>query len=246
MAIQPLAPPLGPLLGASFDRAFTIMTRNWMLLAGVVFVALVAGAVNYLAAAALVFCFLIYWYFTSLANTVRLANPAYRMTAGTAMRLLGLSIVYGLAVDLGLLLLIVPGIYIANKWSLAPLILAKEDADMSTAMSRSWAVTDQFFWPTLGFNILAALAMFAVVIVGYVLAVGVGAGLFAVSSAGQAPAAYAPGSATLGGMFGVVIALVYCIYVMVLAYTYQAKDVALLNWYDGLKGALARVTLPPG
>lgn len=223
------------------------MARGWRLFVGVVVVALVAGAVNFLLAVFLVICFLIYWYFASLANTVRLANPAYRMTAGTAMRLLGLSIVYGVAVDLGLLLLIVPGIYIANKWSLAPLILAKEDADMSTAMSRSWAVTDQFFWPTLGFNILAALAMVAVAIVGYVIAIGVGASVFAVSGAGHGPAAMgASGSLAMGGIFGMGIALAYCIYLMALAYTYQAKDVALLNWYDGLKGALARATLPPG
>jgi len=239
MAIQPLAPPLGPLLGASFDRAFSIMARSWMLLLGVLVVALAAGAANVWIALFLLFCFLVYWYFVSLANTVRLASPAYRMTAGTALRVVGLLIVYGLAVEIGFLLLIVPGVYIFNKWSLAPLILAKEDVDMSTAMRRSWAVTDRFFWPTLGFNVLAVFAVSAVGIAGYIIAAAVGAGVFALSGARHGPAAIAD-PASIGGIFGLGVALAYSIYMMALAYTYQAKDVAMLNWYDGLKAALAR------
>ncbi len=237
MAMLPAAPAFGPLLGSSFDRAFGLVTRSMILWGVVVVAALVLGAISFMSSLLVIGCFLAYWGFASLANTVREIDPSYRMDAGVVLSLIGLGIVIGLAVDIGLFLLIVPGIYIANKWSLAPLILVKERCGISDALTRSWNVTDRFFWPTLGFNILAGLAVFAVIAVGYAIFAGImGALIF--SRVGTGTAALTEPEPSFGGLFGVAIALGYCIYAFAIAYTYQAKDLAMLYWYDGLRRAL--------
>ena len=239
MAIQ--APAFGPLLGASFDRAVTLTVRSGILWGIAALATVVLGSISFLNAFWILSCVLVYWFFASLANTVRLVNPSYRMTASTVFSLIGLGFVMGIAIDIGLILLIVPGIYIANRWSLAPLILAKDQCGITESMARSWAITEAFFWPTLGFNILSGLALWAVGIAGYlVFAAVLGAVIFARTGSGTA--ALTQNTGDFGGLFGAMIALAYCVYAFAIAYTYQAKDVALLNWYVGLQGALGTTT----
>ena len=233
MAVVPSAlPAMGPLIGASFDRAFSIMAARWKVFAVFAGVAVVVGAFDVGAGGFVAICFTVYWYYASLANAVRLTNPHYAMTSEHVLRLIGLNIVYGIAVEIGLLLLIVPGIYIANKWSLSSLIAVKEDAGVTDAMRRSWHLTDPFFWPTLGFNILSGLAVAAVAFVGYFMMLFVFVSLFGFQH-GQPPDLSA-----LGGPAGMAATLGVLVYCFALAYTYQAKDIALLNWYNGLRSAI--------
>jgi len=52
-----------------------------------------------------------------------------------------LGILSGLAIALGFLLLIVPGIYLYARWSMANAILLSEDCGAGQAMQRSWAAS---------------------------------------------------------------------------------------------------------
>ncbi|HXW76547.1 MAG TPA: hypothetical protein VEJ20_03980, partial [Candidatus Eremiobacteraceae bacterium] len=167
MAVSsPALPPMGAVLGAAFDRALTIVVGSWRLFLIVAVLALLGGFVNIAISAIILGTFLTYFYFASLANAIRLDIPGYAMTGAVVARLILFGIVYGLAVDIGLILFIVPGIYVATKWSLAPIIIAKEDASLGDALAKSWALTEFCFWQTLGFQILAGLGVFAVTIVG--------------------------------------------------------------------------------
>lgn len=239
MAMQPQAPPFGPLIGASFDRAFTLTARSWIVFLVTAVLIVVAGLVNVLLAGIILACFVTYWYFASIANTIRLSDPGYRMTGDLVLRLIGLSILYGIIVEIGFFLLIIPGIYFANKLSLAPIILAKEDCGITAALGRSWELTNPFFWPTLWFNILAAFAVAAVSIVGYAIGIAIMGAVMAPIMAGVHAGIQPPQNPfDFGGLLGAGLALAYCIYGYAIAYTYQAKDVALYNWYDGLRRAL--------
>lgn len=71
----------------------------------------------------------------------------------------GMSIVIGLATVAGLLLLIVPGLYLSVRWSAAYGFALISDEKTSDALGQSWRATEEHFWPialalllpTLGF-----------------------------------------------------------------------------------------------
>jgi len=239
MAATPLAlPPMGPLLGMSFDRGLGITLRAWRPFAIIGVIAILSGFVSLFIGFFIVIAFSTYWYFASLANAVRLDRPDYKMTGATVARLILFGIVYGIVVELGVILLIVPGIYIATKWSLAPAIITKEDASLGDALARSWSLTEATFWPTLGFQILASLAVMAVTyagaLVGYIVAAAIFVAMFHTMQA-QLPAQ--PSPVGYGGVLGAAIDLYMVIYIFAIAYTYQARDVAVIKWYDGVSAA---------
>jgi uncharacterized protein UPF0259 len=228
----PALPAMGPLVGSSFDRALTVMAREWRGLAIVAVVAIGSSAINFAIGECIGIGLLVYWYYHSLANAVRLVDPAFAMKAEHVLRLIGINFVYGICVEVGFLLLIVPGIYVANKWSLSSLIAVRENTGAFDALSRSWAVTDAFFWPTLGFNILSGLGVLGVGIVGYLIMVFVWVALLGgdMRTAGDVW--------TGGGIRGMALAAGVFVYILAIAYTYQAKDIAMLNWYNALRRAL--------
>lgn len=57
----------------------------------------------------------------------------------------GVGLLFGLGVGLGVLLLILPGIYLAARWYLAVPILLAEDMGVSEALSASWDRTEQYW-----------------------------------------------------------------------------------------------------
>ena len=239
MAATPLVlPPMGPLVGMSFDRGLGLTLRAWKLFAIIAVIAILTGLINLFIGFFIVIAFSVYWYFASLANAVRMDRPDYKMTAAAVGRLILFGIVYGIAVELGTILFIVPGIYIATKWSLAPAIIVKEDASLGDALARSWALTDPTFWPTLGFQILASLAVLAVTyagaLIGYIVAAAIFVAMFHTMQA-QLPAQASP--VGYGGGLGAAIDLYMVIYVFAISYTYQARDVSIIKWYDGITQA---------
>lgn len=81
--------------------------------------------------------------------------------------LLGLNIVTGLAILLGLVILIIPGIYLLVRWSAAVPALIAEEASISESLDRSAETVDGRFW-----HILAALLVtWAFCILGVLVAV---------------------------------------------------------------------------
>jgi hypothetical protein len=63
-----------------------------------------------------------------------------------------------LGIALGLLLLIVPGIYVAVRWYFVPQSVVVENARGAAALTASGATVQGFWWRTLGIVVLANLA----------------------------------------------------------------------------------------
>ncbi len=86
----------------------------------------------------------------------------------TFWRYLGVSILMPLTVLAGLLLLIVPGIIWAVRFSFSPLIVVDTKTGPVKAMRESWAITKGNFWTLLGFWLviglinIAGLAVFGI------------------------------------------------------------------------------------
>ena len=92
-----------------------------------------------------------------------------------------IEIVYGLAIGFGLLLCIIPGIFLAVRWIFAPLIAATEGTDFVESFRRSWQATSGNFWNlfllglvAIGIAILGLCAccvgvLFADVIINFML-----------------------------------------------------------------------------
>lgn len=90
--------------------------------------------------------------------------------------LLGLLLLTGAATLLGFLLLIVPGVILLVRWSIAVPILLGERATVGAAMRQSWERTGGRFWPIFG--------VFAIYIVVLLIASTVAVLLFAGDIAG--------------------------------------------------------------
>lgn len=226
--VAPL-PGVGPLLGAAFDKAVVLFAARWRLLVAVSIAALLGGFLNIFVGFAVLWLFSIYWVFASFANTIRLHAADYRMGAADVARLIAIGIIYGIAVEIGFFLLIVPGVYLAVKWSLAQLICVVERCGVFEAFERSADITTGIFWQTLWFNIAAGFAVAAVAFAGYVIGVGT-FGLLSVWWSNKVHPEQFGG----GGALGVVMTLLFAIYVLAICFSYQAKDVALLYWYEAL------------
>lgn len=83
----------------------------------------------------------------------------------------GLGLVANLAILIGMVLLIVPGLILAVRWFVAVPALIGEDLGVFAALGASWEETKGRFWPILG----AILVIF----VPLVIAVGLGAAFVA-------------------------------------------------------------------
>lgn len=83
---------------------------------------------------------------------VALASPRRWRIAS----LFGISLLVGLGITFGLLLLILPGLFFAGRWYLAAPILFGEDLSVSEAMSESWDRTEQYW---LSITIIAIVAL---------------------------------------------------------------------------------------
>ncbi len=114
----------------------------------------------------------------------------------------GLSFLMGLGILPGLILLIVPGLYVMARWSAALPALVDGTPGVINAMRQSWAITRDGVWP-----IVAMLAvLFIMLIIGAMIATFVGA-LFS----GDPEQMTLPGALLLGG-----VASVFSIYYSVL------------------------------
>lgn len=63
-------------------------------------------------------------------------------------------ILYGLVVLLGLVLLIIPGIYLAIRFAFVPIILIDKEIGIKEAFRRSTEITKGYKWKILGFFII--------------------------------------------------------------------------------------------
>ncbi len=158
------------------------------------------------------------------ASTVFIVSESYLghgLSAGRALeraapyigRLLMLSLLTGLVVGIGFLLLLVPGILLVAGLILGPPVLVLEGSAAATdAMARSWALSRGSRGRILGLLITMVLLVYVPVI-----ALGTVAGLFFGVSGAVPPAADSPSTglailiASVGGVVQILLyPMVYC------------------------------------
>lgn len=71
--------------------------------------------------------------------------------------LVGLAIVIGVGVVAGTFLLIIPGIYLFVKWSVALPSLVFANTSVGGALNRSWELTSENWWKCLGYLVVVGL-----------------------------------------------------------------------------------------
>jgi hypothetical protein len=81
-------------------------------------------------------------------------------------------IVMSIGIGLGLVLLVIPGIFLAVKWSMTFPALVAERAGAFAAMGRSWDLTRGHWWRTFGALIVVVLISF---VLAFAILVGLGA-----------------------------------------------------------------------
>jgi hypothetical protein len=89
-------------------------------------------------------------YEISLATLVHCDLLDHRSGRRRLWALLGLNFLSGIGIFLGLILLIVPGIYLFVRWSAAVPALIAEEAGISESLSRSAEAVEGRFWHVLG------------------------------------------------------------------------------------------------
>ena len=94
----------------------------------------------------------------TLGDTVRAAQPFVGRVAVA-------SIMAGIAIGIGLVLLIAPGLYILTIWCLIVPVIVLENAAISSSFGRSRELVRGFEWQVLGTILLAFLLQIAVNIV---------------------------------------------------------------------------------
>src|SRR3954454_5036252 len=86
--------------------------------------------------------------------------------------LLGLAIVAGIAIAIGFVLLIIPGLILLTIWAVAAPVMVIEHPGVFTALGRSRDLVRGYGWPVFGTIVLAALIDLAVNIVAGLVASG--------------------------------------------------------------------------
>lgn len=78
-------------------------------------------------------------------------------SVGHVFKILGLLLLYGLMVTLGLILFVIPGIYLAVKLQLALYYAIDTDTGIIDCFKKSYAATTGNFWRILAVDVIAAL-----------------------------------------------------------------------------------------
>jgi hypothetical protein len=99
----------------------------------------------------------------SMGETLRAAQPAVGRVAIT-------SIVAGFAIGIGLILILVPGLYLLTIWAVIVPVIVLEGAGMGAAFSRSQELVKGYFWQVFGTLILVFIMLIAVgLVIGLIL-----------------------------------------------------------------------------
>jgi hypothetical protein len=104
----------------------------------------------------------------AVARTVR---PDFVMTVGRVFGIIGVLIALGVVVDIGLILLIVPGVYMLVKWSQT--VWAYVLREGKNPFGESFEITKGHFWHTLGFAVLLGIAILVPLAVVFLLAAAI-------------------------------------------------------------------------
>lgn len=109
---------------------------------------------------------------TVVAARSRMAEPVRFLPAlGQAMRhwpaMVGATILFNIGVTLGLVALVIPGVYLALRWALIYPSIVLDDAGVNHSFSRSTWLSQGYRWQILGFAVLGLLAVSALTMLLY-------------------------------------------------------------------------------
>ncbi|MGC1380497.1 MAG: hypothetical protein WA814_05685 [Candidatus Baltobacteraceae bacterium] len=107
--------------------------------------------------------------FFAIPAVARTVQPEFRMTFIRLLAIIGIGFVIGLATELGLFLLIAPGIWIGIK--LSQTVWCYLLSEGKSPFEESWQITTGHFWETFGFNILIGLIVGIIVVALFLLPV---------------------------------------------------------------------------
>lgn len=109
-----------------------------------------------------------------MLTTKALDRLNLRESSGRVIAFWGINLLSNLGIILGFVLLIIPGLFLAARWTAANAALLAEDEGVTSALGRSWAMTAPSTWPIVG----ALLVLFVpACVVGF----GIGIALYAIS-----------------------------------------------------------------
>ena len=84
-------------------------------------------------------------------------GAASRFALSRILTLVAIGIIAGLAIALGLVLLVIPGIWLAVSVAMVPHVVALEDRSVIASLTRSIRLVRGRWWPTLGYLLLVGL-----------------------------------------------------------------------------------------
>ncbi|MBV9279565.1 MAG: hypothetical protein JOZ41_05750, partial [Chloroflexi bacterium] len=102
-----------------------------------------------------------------LGQAITIGEVFSRLGGRTFGLLLAASLAFALAVLLGTVLLVVPGIFLLVRFLFATQVIVLERADLNTAFRRSWALVEGSWWRVFGLFLLVNLpAIPGVIVIG--------------------------------------------------------------------------------
>jgi len=109
-----------------------------------------------------------------LADAVRRFVPSFRMTVPVFFLTFAINMIYSIALQTAVYLLVIPAFYIGPKlWLWIPnfLLTDAERGDIGDPFARAWRDTNNLYWPTLG--LMALLGFITAILLAIALAVAV-------------------------------------------------------------------------
>jgi hypothetical protein len=105
---------------------------------------------------------------------VTTVGEMFQSVSGVLGTLVGNGILKGIAVGIGLVLLIIPGIFLGTIWAVTAPAIVVERVGVIDAFSRSWELVQGNFWPVLGAYVLGFLIVIGVSIVASAIGIAIG------------------------------------------------------------------------
>jgi Membrane domain of glycerophosphoryl diester phosphodiesterase len=102
-------------------------------------------------------------------------GPALSTGLAVVLPMIGLGIIVGLGVLAGMMLLIIPGIYLALRWAVAAPVLVVEKLGVFASIGRSAVLTENHRWAILGLVVLYVVLIFVLYAIVGLLIPGSGA-----------------------------------------------------------------------
>lgn len=102
---------------------------------------------------------LLHFYDRKDADDIRFSDFFRLFSLSRLFRLIGVFVLYASAITLGLILFIIPGVYLAVKLQFALYYMIDKNISVMEAFKKSYAATTGNFWRILAVDVIAAVLM---------------------------------------------------------------------------------------